>query len=65
MGTRRSCCQRNRGAYITVTDEAIIKGISQLGKVGIFAEPAGSTAYAGLQKAIEMSLISENDPVVV
>ncbi|NMB59399.1 MAG: threonine synthase [Chloroflexi bacterium] len=53
------------GAYITVTDEAIIKGISQLGKVGIFAEPAGSTAYAGLQKAIEMSLISENDPVVV
>ena len=36
-----------------------------MGKVGIFAEPAGSTAYAGLQKAIEMSLISENDPVVV
>lgn len=53
------------GSYITVSDEAIIKGIAQLGKVGIFAEPAGSTAYAGLQKALEMSLISEKDPVVV
>lgn len=53
------------GSYITVTDDAIIKGIAQLGKVGIFAEPAGSTAYAGLQKALEMSLITENDPVVV
>lgn len=53
------------GSYITVTDEAIIKGIAQLGKVGIFAEPAGSTAYAGLQKALETSLITESDPVVV
>jgi threonine synthase len=53
------------GSYVTVSDEAIIKGIAQLGKVGIFAEPAGSTAYAGLQKALEMSLISEKDPVIV
>lgn len=53
------------GSYITVSDESIIKGIAQLGKVGIFAEPAGSTAYAGLQKALETSLISEKDPVVV
>jgi threonine synthase len=53
------------GSYITVTDEAIIKGIAQLGKVGIFAEPAGSTAYAGLQKALETSLITDKDPVVV
>jgi threonine synthase len=53
------------GSYITVSDESIIKGIAQLGKVGIFAEPAGSTAYAGLQKALETSLITEKDPVVV
>ncbi|GAP22866.1 threonine synthase [Leptolinea tardivitalis] len=53
------------GAYITVSDEEIITGIAELGKVGIFAEPAGSTAYAGLVKAIETKLINENDPVVV
>jgi threonine synthase len=53
------------GSYITVTDEAIIKGIAQLGKVGIFAEPAGSTAYAGLLKALQTSLITDKDPVVV
>lgn len=53
------------GAYITVTDEDIISGIAALGKVGIFAEPAGSTAYAGLKKAIKEKQITENDPVIV
>lgn len=53
------------GAYILVPDEEIIKGIASLGKVGIFAEPAGSTAYAGLKKALASRLISEDDPVVV
>jgi threonine synthase len=53
------------GAYITVPDGEIIKGIAALGKVGIFAEPAGSTAYAGLVKAIDNKIIDENDPVIV
>jgi threonine synthase len=53
------------GSYILVSDDEIIKGIATLGKVGIFAEPAGSTAYAGLVKAMEQKLITENDPVVV
>ncbi len=53
------------GLYILVPDEEIIKGIAALGKVGIFAEPAGSTAYAGLLKAIEKKIINENDPVIV
>ena len=41
------------GRYITVPDDAILAAIKDLGKVGIFAEPAGSAAYAGLKKAVQ------------
>ena len=41
------------GAYVIVSDQAIIKAIADLGRVGIFAEPAGAAAYAGLKKAIK------------
>jgi threonine synthase len=53
------------GAYITVPDEAILKAIAELGRVGIFAEPAGATAYAGMLKALSQGLIGPDDPVVV
>ena len=53
------------GAYITVPDEAILKAIAELGKVGIFAEPAGATAYAGMLKALTQGLIDPEDPIVV
>jgi threonine synthase len=53
------------GAYITVPDSEIISAIAELGKVGIFAEPAGSTAYAGLLKALSTGQINPNDPVLV
>jgi threonine synthase len=53
------------GAYITVLDDEIIAAIAELGAVGIFAEPAGSAAYAGLVKAIREGLIEQDDPVVV
>ncbi len=33
--------------------------------MGIFAEPAGSTSYAGLVKAVKEGLIEPDDPVVV
>jgi len=60
----RAATQTN-GMYITVSDEEIIQAISELGKVGIFAEPAGSTAYAGLEKAVKMGVIHLEDPVLV
>jgi threonine synthase len=60
----RAATQTN-GAYITVSDAEILKGIAALGKVGIFAEPAGATAYAGLLTAINQGLITSEDPVVV
>ena len=53
------------GAYILVSDDEIIKGIAALGKVGIFAEPAGSTSYAGLIKALETGQITGDDPVLL
>lgn len=53
------------GAYLTVKDTEIIEAIAELGKYGIFAEPAGSTAFAGLKKAIKKGIIQSNDPVVV
>ena len=53
------------GAYLTVKDDDIIKSIAVLGKVGIFAEPAGAASYTGLVKALQQGLIGKNEPVVV
>ena len=53
------------GAYITVTDDDIIKGIGELGRYGIFVEPAGATSFMGLRKAISSGVIQDDDPVVV
>jgi threonine synthase len=48
-----------------VSDEAILSAVAGLGKVGVFAEPAGATAYAGLVKAVEDGYITSEDPVLV
>lgn len=53
------------GTYITVKDEDIIQSIAELGKMGIFAEPAGATAYAGLVKAAALGVVNGDDPVLV
>ena len=53
------------GRYITVSDKVIIECIARLGKAGIFVEPAASTAYAGLQKAVKEGFIEPDDPVLV
>ena len=46
-------------------DDDYLDGITALGSVGIFAEPAGAAAFAGLIKAIQQGIISEDDPVIV
>ena len=43
----------------------ILEAISDLGSVGIFAEPAGSTALAGLKAALDQGLVKGDDPVLV
>lgn len=53
------------GAYITVSDREILYAIAGLGKVGIFAEPAGATSYAGFLKALEAGFISSDNPTLV
>ncbi|MEM7335151.1 MAG: threonine synthase [Chloroflexota bacterium] len=54
------------GAYITVTDDEILNAIPRLAQgCGVFAEPAGAAAYAGLLKAVEMKMIGADDTVVV
>lgn len=53
------------GAYVTVSDDLILQEIATLGKVGIFAEPAGSASLAGLRVALNEGSIVEGDPVVV
>lgn len=53
------------GQYITVSDEAILAAIAALGPQGVFAEPAGATAYAGVVQAIQDGLIGFDDPVLV
>jgi threonine synthase len=57
--------RETNGSYILVKDEDILKAIKDLGKVGIFAEPAGAAAYAGLTKAVQQGIITRDDPVLV
>ncbi len=53
------------GACLVVEDAEILKAVASLGRVGIFAEPAGAAAWAGLVKARDQGLIGCDDPVLV
>lgn len=54
------------GAYITVTDDEILAAIPTLARgSGVFAEPAGAAAFAGLVKAVDASLVAKQDRIVV
>jgi len=53
------------GTYITVSDREILKAIADLGREGIFAEPAGAAAYAGLVKAAGSGVVGGEDPILV
>ena len=54
------------GAYIRVTDDEILAAIPVLARgSGVFAEPAGAAAYAGLVKAVAEGLVDPEDRIVV
>ena len=54
------------GAYIKVTDDEILAAIPVLARgCGVFAEPAGAAAYAGLVKAVEQGLVHPDERIVV
>jgi threonine synthase len=53
------------GTYVNVSDEEILGALAELGRVGIFAEPAGASAYAGLAKATATGVVGSEDPILV
>ena len=57
--------RQSGGGAVLVSDDEILRAISQMGKAGIFAEPAGAAAYAGMSKALDQGLITPEDNVIV
>ena len=53
------------GTYVNVSDDEILNAIVELGKVGVFAEPAGAAAYAGLIKGAGSGVVGSEDPILV
>ncbi|MGB8982054.1 MAG: threonine synthase [Anaerolineales bacterium] len=53
------------GTYVNVSDEEILNAIAELGRVGVFAEPAGAASYAGLVKAARSGVVGSEDPILV
>jgi threonine synthase len=54
------------GAFICIEDGDILAAIPELARsTGVFAEPAGAAAYAGLVKAVEQQLVSGDEAIVV
>ncbi len=54
------------GAYISVTDDEILGAVPALARgCGVFAEPAGAAAYAGLVKAVAEGLVHADERIVV
>jgi threonine synthase len=54
------------GAFISVTDNDILAAIPALARgAGVFAEPAGAAAYAGLVEAVNLQLVAGDETIVV
>ncbi len=54
------------GAYLLVEDAAILQAMLPLARLGgVFAEPAGATAYAGLLQACREGLVQAGESIVV
>ncbi len=54
------------GSYLRVSDEEILAAVPVLARgSGVFAEPAGAAAYAGLVAAVDRGLIEREARVVV
>ncbi|MGD9306807.1 MAG: threonine synthase [Desulfobacterales bacterium] len=54
------------GAFISVSDNDILAAIPALARgAGVFAEPAGAAAYAGLVEAVNLQLVARDETIVV
>ena len=58
--------RQSGGGFVLVEDAAILASILPLARLGaVFAEPAGATAFAGVQVALAAGLIRHDETVVV
>ena len=58
--------RRTGGKCLRVTDQAILEAMSDLAlTAGVFAEPAGAAAHAGLRLAVAEGLLAEDERVVL
>jgi threonine synthase len=48
-----------------VSDAEILEAVAELGRAGLFAEPAAAAAWAGLGKALGQRLISPEEPALI
>ncbi|PIE34864.1 threonine synthase [candidate division KSB3 bacterium] len=56
----------SKGHMMSVSDEQILAAMKTLARnTGVFAEPAGATAFAGLQKLAEQRLVDHDERVAV
>ncbi|HZJ48404.1 MAG TPA: threonine synthase [Acidimicrobiia bacterium] len=54
------------GAFVTVADDEILSAIPAMARAsGVFGEPAGAAAFAGLLRARALGLVTVDDKVVV
>ena len=54
------------GAFVTVSDDDILRAVPALARAsGVFGEPAGAAAYAGLQRAVADGLVAADDRIVL
>ena len=54
------------GAYISVSDDEILTAVPAMARLaGVFGEPAGATAYAGLVRAVQEGQVGAEERVVV
>ncbi len=58
--------EKSSGVWIAITDEQILQSMKQLGSnEGIFGEPAGVAALAGVKEAIKTGIIKKTETVTV
>jgi len=56
----------HEGLFLSVSDSRILRGIIELAReTGVFAEPAGATAFAGFRKAREIGIVDERSRILV
>jgi len=58
--------KRNNGLFVRVSDEEILDSIIELARTtGVFAEPAGATAFAGFKKLHRKGLFTDSTRVAI